>query len=70
MYFDKFDICEAWYVALSEGHSGQFSEEYKRLVNMEAYFKPSPILSVDSLRENGRYIYDQAIEKLTKKDSI
>ena len=54
MYFDKFDICEAWYLALSECHSGQFSEEYKRLVNMEAYFKPSPILSVDRLSENGR----------------
>ena len=70
MYFDKFDICEAWYLALSHCHSGQLSEEYKRLVNMEAYFKPSPILSVDSLSENGRYIYDQAIEKLTKKESI
>ena len=67
MYFDKFDICEAWYLALSECHSGQFSVEYQRLVNMESYFKPSPILSVDSLSENGRYIYDQAIERLTKK---
>jgi hypothetical protein len=64
MYFNRFDICEAWYLALSECHDGQWSENYKRLCNMIRYFKPSPILSVDSLTENGRAIYDDAIVKL------
>jgi len=67
MYFDRFDIVEAWYLALSQWHGGQSSEEYRRLSAMSRYFRPSPFLSVDSLTDNGREIYEAACAKLESK---
>ena len=67
MYFDRWDILEAWYLALTDCHGGQFSPEYARLSRMgdsPIYFKPSPMLSVDNLSENAREIYDQAVSRL------
>jgi len=69
MWFDRFDICAAWYLALSECHGGQWSSEYRRLSRLEQYFKPSPTLSADSLSENGYAIYLDAVEKLTRRES-
>ena len=63
MFFNRFDIVEAWYLALSECHSGQNSANYQRLSAMLRYFKPSPTLRVETLSENGRVIYDNAVEK-------
>lgn len=67
MYFDRFDIAEAYYLALSHCHGGQWSREYKRLCHMQRYFTPSPMLSVESLSENAREIYDSVCEKLTER---
>lgn len=39
MYFDKFDICEAYYLWLSHHYNGMFSKEYERLCKMDKYFK-------------------------------
>jgi hypothetical protein len=64
MYWDRFDICEAWYLALAHCHGGQASREYSRLCKLMTYFRPSPFLSVNSLSENGREIYEQACERL------
>lgn len=64
MYFDRFDIVEAWYLALSHCHGGQWSREYARLCRLLKTFKPSPMLDVDSLSENGRVIYESACAKL------
>jgi len=64
MYFDRFDIAEAWYLALSECHGGQWSREYARLCKLSRSFKPSPMLSVDRLNENAREIYDAACAKM------
>jgi len=66
MYFDRFDICEAYFLALSHCHGGQWSKEYERLCKLMKYFKPSPTLSVETLNENARIIYDNACEKLLK----
>ena len=66
MYFDRFDICEAYFLALSHCHGGQWSREYERLCKLMKYFKPSPMLSVETLNENARIIYDNACEKLLK----
>ena len=60
MYWDRFDIVEAYYLAFSHCHSGQWAIEYRRLSAMLRYFKPPPLLSVDTLSENGRMIYDNA----------
>lgn len=60
MYWNRFDIVEAYYLAFRDCHGGQWSIEYRRLSAMLRYFKPSPMLSVDTLSENGRMIYDNA----------
>ena len=64
MYFDRFDICEAYFLALSHCHWGLRSREYARLCKLMRYFKPSPMLSVDSLSDNGREIYDNACARM------
>lgn len=62
MYFDRFDIAEAYYLWLSHNHSGQNSREYARLSRMTQYFSPSPLLTVETLSDNGRAIYDKLAE--------
>jgi len=70
MYFDRFDIAEAWYLALSHCHGGQWSDEYARLCSMGRYFRPSPSLSVETLSENGRAIYDAACARMLGSDHV
>ena len=66
MFWDRFDICEAWYLALSHCHNGQWSNSYMRLCRLTrpGFFRPSPMLSVESLSENAREIYENACKKL------
>lgn len=64
MYFDRWDICEAWYLALTHCHGGQWSREYQRLCRMGRYFKPGHCFNINSLSENARAIYDAACERL------
>ena len=55
--WNRFDICEAWYLFASEWHEGQFSDTYAifgRLKRMR--FRPSPMLSTGNLSPNGRLI--------------
>jgi hypothetical protein len=66
MYFDRFDICEAYFLALSHCHGGQWSREYARLCKLMSYFKPSPMLSIETLSDNGREIYDSACHRFLK----
>ena len=62
-YFNKFDICEAWYLYAVHSHNGQWSKEYKilgRLINMN--FRPSPMLAARcDLTVNGAEIYDNLV---------
>ena len=67
MYFDRFDICEAYYLALSHCHGGQWSREYARLCGMSRFFKPAPLLSVESLNDNARAIYEHACARMLEK---
>ena len=65
MYFDRFDIAEAWYLALSDCHGGQWSKEYERLCKLSRYYTPgmfSP--NYASLSENGKEIYAAACAKM------
>ena len=63
-YFDKFDICEAYWCYASDWHSGQWSKIYEIFGRLDRMgFKPSPMLSTDSLEENAREIYDLLVEK-------
>lgn len=65
MYWDRFDILEAWYLALAHCHSGQWSDEYRRLCKMTRHFKASPLLRVETLSDNAREIYEAACAKMT-----
>lgn len=67
MYWDRFDIAEAWYLALCHCHGGQWSREYARLCKLSRIFRPSPLLSVETLTENGREIYDAACAKMLQR---
>ena len=54
MYFDRYDICEAWYLLACDW--GLYAT-ITRLKGME--FKPSPVLSYEHLTANGKVIYDE-----------
>ena len=64
MHFDRFDIVEAYYLALSHCHGGQWSKEYARLCKLSEYFRPAMGLDVESLTENGRAIYEAACSRM------
>ncbi len=62
--WNRFDICEAWYLFAADWHEGQGSDTYAifgRLDRMR--FRPSPMLSRRSLSGNGRLILATLIRK-------
>lgn len=61
MWFDRFDIAEAYYLYFCDYHGGQGSKEYQRLSRMGRYFRPRPSLSYETLSENGQAIYDNLV---------
>ena len=62
MYFDKFDIVEAYHLYYTHHYSGMFDPHYIRRCKMESYFRPSVDHSYESLTENGQMIYDNLVE--------
>jgi len=71
MYFDRFDICEAYYLFAADWHGGKWSPEYAifgRLHNLQ--FRPSPILSKDSLSENARDILANLIRRARRGETV
>ena len=55
--WNRFDICEAYYLFASAWHGGQGSPEYAIFGRLDRLgFRPSPILSRGSLTLNGRAI--------------
>ena len=64
MYFDRFDILDAWYLALAHAHGGQWSDSYRRLCRITRDYHPSRLLSVNTLSENAFGIYCAAVERL------
>ncbi len=61
--FDRFDICEAYYLYFNNYHSGQWSDNYRRLCRMRRFFRPRHNLRVETLSENGRDIYHRLESK-------
>lgn len=60
--FDRFDICEAYYIYLASHHEGMGSHKYVRLCRLLEYFTPRcGLTDVFDLTENGFAIY-QTIE--------
>ena len=68
MYFDRFDVCEAYYLFACEWHGGAASPEYRIFGRLhDLGFKPSPLLSKRSLTENGRAILAGLIRKARRR---
>ena len=65
MYWDRFDICEAYYVYAVNCHGGQWTRAYEVFGRLDKLgFFPSPLLDRQALTENGKAIYDN----LKKRD--
>lgn len=62
-YFNKLDVCSAWYLWLSENHGGQWSEEYIRLCKVSSYFHPGLLFKYETMSENAKEIYDDLCNK-------
>ena len=64
MWFDRFDVCEAYYLYAVLYHGGQGSKEYAlHSVFIRLRFKPAPMMGgPEDLTENGRAIYDRLVE--------
>lgn len=63
MYFDRFDIVEAYYAFFCDYHEGMYSAKYRRLCRILEYFNPSPLFNgYESLSSNGKMIYDNLVE--------
>ena len=55
--WNRFDICEAWYLFACNWHEGQGSATYAIFGRLERMrFRPSPMLSTGRLSSNGRLI--------------
>lgn len=64
MYWDRFDICEAYWLFFVNYHEGQSSLKYKRLCRLLRSFKPSPFCGTYAhLTENGKEIYKNLVRK-------
>lgn len=61
MYWNRFDIVEAYYLFFCDYHGGMYSPEYRRLSEITTYFKPKPNLSYETLEENAKCIYDNLV---------
>lgn len=57
--FDRFQICEAYYLFLSANHGGQNSKEYAKLSKLLTYFKPSHMLSYDRADDDLKFAVDE-----------
>lgn len=69
MYFDRFDICAAWYIFCVQYHSGQNSFLYRKLSQLTRMrFKPGS--STENLRftnENQMVIFANLMHKYQKE---
>ena len=65
MFFDRFDIVEAYWLYFCENYSGMFHPNNVRRCRIETNlkFKPAPNLSYKTLGENSKYIYDSLVAK-------
>ena len=74
MFFDRFDICEAWWVFLAEYHSGVNGPgfaPYNRLSQLaHVDFNPGPGINTrDDLTDNGQAIYDDLVARWERENA-
>lgn len=66
MYFDRFDICDAYYCFAVDWHGGQFSPEYAILGRLKrmGYSAGYGGIDYDRLTANGKAIYNNLLLNL------
>lgn len=63
-YFDRFDICEAYYLYATLYHSGQFSRAYRVFGRLEKIqFRTNGFNDEYDLSENAREIFNRLVER-------
>ncbi len=63
MYYDRFDIVQAYYFYFRDYHSGVGSSEYERMCKIRTYWFPNRN-DLETLTENAQFIYDKLIGNL------
>ncbi len=64
MYFDRTDICIAYYLYAALYHGGQGSKEYRIFGRLHKIgFKPPLICTEQTLSENQKEIFDNLVSK-------
>lgn len=62
MHFNRFDICNAYYVFASLYHGGQGSKEYRIFGRLSKIgYKPALDLCEDDLTENSKDIFNKLV---------
>lgn len=72
MYFNRFDIIEAYYLFFSDFHGGIQCEKYRRMCHVKRKLKDwqiHPFLDYDYLTQNGKEIYDNLVAKELAKQN-
>lgn len=63
-YFDRFDICEAWDLFTALYHGGMGCELYqKRTVLSRIGYRARPSISVETLSDNAREMFDGLVSR-------
>lgn len=63
-YFDRFDVCEAFWHFAAEYHGGQGSGEYAIFGRLHRIgYKPGPMADKRTMSENGRAILADMIRR-------
>ena len=62
---NRFDIVEAYYCYFVLYHGGQYSVDYRRMCNMQRYYRPSSFGGdkPERLTEGAREIFDSLMER-------
>lgn len=64
LYFDRFDICDAYYLFASDWHSGMSSPEYRIFTRLHKLgYKPGANLSLNTSNENVKSIYGGLVRR-------
>jgi len=62
--FNRFDICDAYYLFASHWHSGQFSETYRIFGRLHAIrYKPGMLLQLETAEPEVKAIYGSLVKK-------
>ena len=66
--FDRYDVCEAYWLFACYWHRGSWSPEYAIFGRLsKLHFKPAPGLDIDTLTPNGRRVLSRRIRRLIKE---